>query len=87
MTQPYASLFIVIVQDPAIKKWSEVLSHIGEGTQPHFSEEFFDLFVQHIWDINGYGYAGIDFREDWELELLEGEDWDCDICKKNTHLS
>lgn len=85
--QPYASLPKMTVRDPAMKKWSEVLSHLGGGRQPHFSEEFFNCFEWQIWAINDYGYARIDFQEDPELVLPEGEDWVREIGKKDVHLS
>ena len=70
-----------------MKKWSEVLSCMGEGRQPHFNEDFFDQFDWNIWAINDYGYVSIDFHEDPKLLLPKGEDWDCEIGKKNAHLS
>lgn len=62
-----------------MKKWSDVLSRLGGGRQPHFHDEFFDHFDQQIWVIDDYGYAGIDIREDPELVLPKGEEWDHDI--------
>ena len=56
-----------------MKKLSEVLSRLGGGRQPHFNDEFFDLFDRQIWAIDDYKYAGIDFHEDPELVLPEGE--------------
>ena len=41
VTQPYASLPTITVWDLAMKKWLEVLSFLGGGRQPHFSDEFF----------------------------------------------
>ena len=70
-----------------MKKWSEVLSLLGGGRQLHFSDEFFYHFDQQIWAIDDYGYAGIDFREDPELVLPEGEEWDHDIGKNDALLS
>lgn len=87
VTQLYASLPMVTIQDQSMKKWSEVLSCLGGGRQPHFSEEFFDRFERQIWAIDDYGYAGIDFREDLKLALLEREDWDHEIGKKYAHFS
>ena len=46
MTQLYASLPLVSARDLAMKKGSEVLSRLGEGRQPHFSDEFFVRFKQ-----------------------------------------
>lgn len=86
-TQLYASLCLLTVRDPTMKKWSEVLSRLGGGRQLHFSEEFFDHFDRQIWAIDDYGYAGIDFREDPDLVLPKGEDWDHEIGKKDAQLS
>ena len=62
-----------------MKKWSEVLSRLGGGRQPHFNDEFFDRFDRQIWAIDDYGYVGIDFYEDPKVVLREDEEWDCDI--------
>lgn len=69
-----------------MKKWSEVLSLLGGGRQPHFNDEFFDRFDRQIWVIDDYEYAGIVFREDPELVLPEGEEWDRDIGKYDACL-
>lgn len=70
-----------------MKKWSEVLSHLGGGRQLHFSEQFSDRFDQQMWVIDDYGYAGIDFCEDPELVFPQGEDSDHEIGKKDAHFS
>lgn len=75
-----------------MEKWLEVLSRLGRGRKPHFSDEFFDHFDRQIWAIDDYGYAGIDFHKDPELVLPKGEQWDREIGKydacfsKNVHL-
>ena len=33
--------------------------------------------------VDVYGYAGVDFRNDLDLVLPEGEDWDVDLSKKH----
>ena len=69
-------------KDPAMLKWSGLLMRLGGGHQPHFSEEFFSRLDQEILVVDDYGYAGIDFRNDPNLVLLEGYDWDAALGKK-----
>lgn len=49
---------------------------LGGRWQPHFSEDFFSRLEQELLVVDDYGYAGIDFRNDLDLVLLEGDEWD-----------
>ena len=68
-----------IARDPTMLKWSGLLVRLGGGHQPHFSEDFFSCLDQDILVMDDYGYAGIDFRNDPDLVLLEGYDWDASL--------
>jgi hypothetical protein len=55
-------------------------SHLTrDGHQPHFLEDFFSRLDQEILVVDDYGYAGIDFHNDPDLVLPEGEDWDTSL--------
>ena len=82
-TQPYVALSLVTFRDPSMKKWLEVLSHLGGRRQSHFSCEFFDHFNHQIRAIDHYGYARNDFHEETEFVLPEGEYWDHKIGMKD----
>lgn len=56
---------------------------LGGGRPPHFSEVFFSQLDQEILIVDDYGYAGIDFRNDLDLVLSMGYDWDAALGKKN----
>ena len=64
-------------------KWSSLLIRLGGGRQPHFSEDFFGRLDQDLLVVVDYGYVGIDFRNDPDLVLPEGEDWDSTLGKKH----
>ena len=63
------------------KKWCGMLSHLKGGWLPEFREEFFSWFDQQIVVIYNYEYARIDFWEDPDMVLTEGEDWNNDLGK------
>ena len=60
-------------------KWSGLLVRLGGGRQPHFSEDFFSRLDQDILVVDDYRYAGIYFRNDLDLVLPEGYDWDASL--------
>ena len=64
-------------------KWSGLLVRLGGRRQPHFSEEFFSQLDQEILVVDDYRYVRIDFRNDPDLVLPEGYDWDASLGKKN----
>lgn len=59
--------------DPAMLKWSGLLIQLGGQWQPHFSEDFFSHLNQDVLVVDDYGNAGIDFRNDPDLVLPQGE--------------
>ena len=69
--RPWATVPSFIARDPAMLKWG--------GCQPHFSEDFFSHLDQDILVVVDYGYAGIDFCNDPDLVLPEGDDWDASL--------
>jgi hypothetical protein len=70
-------------RDPAMLKWSGLLVRLGSGRWPHFSEYLFSQLDNDLLMIDDYGYMGINFRNDPDLVLPEGEDWDVALGKKN----
>lgn len=64
-------------------KWLGLHSRLGGGRQPHFTEDFFSQLDQDILVVDDYGYVGIDFHQDMDLELLEDEDWDMSLGNKH----
>ena len=64
-------------------KWSGFLVWLGGGQQPHFSEDFFSCLDQDLLMVDDYVYVGINFRNDPDLVLPEGEDWDATLGKKH----
>ena len=64
-------------------KWSGLLSRLGGGRQPHFTEDFFSQFDQDILLVNDYGYVGIEFHQDPKLTIPEDEDSDASLGKKH----
>ena len=65
--------------------WSCLLIRLGGGRQPHFSEDFFSRLDQDKLMVDDYGYAGIDFRNDPNLVLPKGEDYDATLGKKHNY--
>ena len=80
--RPWASMPSFLARDPAMLKWSGLLMRLGGGRQPHFSEDFFNWLDQEILIVDDYGYVGIDFCNDPDLVLPEGDDWDVALGKK-----
>ena len=81
--RPWAAIPSFIARDPTMLKWSGLLLWLGGRRQPHFLEDFFSRFDQDMLMVDDYGYAGIDFRNDPDLVLLEGEEWDTTLGKKH----
>lgn len=77
--RPWAAVSSFSARDPAMLKWSGLLVRLGGGRQPHFFEEFFSRLDQEILVVDDYGYVGIDFRNDSDLVLPEGYDWDASL--------
>ena len=64
-------------------KWSGLLTPLGGGRQPHFSKDFFSQLDKDMLMVDDYGYVGIDFRQEPDLVLPNGEDWDASLSKKH----
>lgn len=56
-----------------MKKWCGMLTLLGGGWLPEFREDIFIWFEWKIFMINDYAYVRIDFRQDPDMVLLEGE--------------
>ena len=70
-------------RDLSMLKWSGLLSRLGGGRQPHFTEDFFSRLDHDILVVNDYEYDGIDFHQDPDLEIPEDEDWNASLGKKH----
>ena len=68
-------------------KWLGLLARLGFGSQPHFSKDFFSLLDQELHVVDDYKYVGIDFRNDPDLVLPEGDEWEAALGKKKYALS
>ena len=68
-------------------KWSGLLVRLGGRCQPHFSEDFFSRLDQELLVVNDYGYVRIDFHNDPDLVLPDGDEWDTTLGKKKYALS
>ena len=79
----WAAISSFTARDPTMLKWSGLLSRLGGGRQPHFTEDFFIQLDQDILVVDDYGYAGIEFRQDADLALPDDEDWDASLGKKH----
>ena len=77
--RPWAAMPSFTTRDPTMLKWLGLLARLGGGRQPHFSEDVFSHLNQEILVMDDYGYAGIDFRNDPDLVLPEGYDWDASL--------
>ena len=80
--RPWATVPSFTARDPAMLKWSGLLVRLGGNRQPHFSEDFFSRLDQELLVVDDYRYAGIDFHNDSDLVLPEGDEWDVALGKK-----
>lgn len=72
--RPWATIPSFTARDLTMLKWSCLLVRLGGGRKPHFSEDFFSHLDHDMLMVDDYGYVGIDFCNDPDLVLLEGED-------------
>ena len=59
-----------------MKKWSELLSHLGGGCQHHFDEDFINWFDSQIWAVDDYRYVRVDFCHELDIVLPLVAVWD-----------
>ena len=81
--KPWAVIPLFIARDPAMLKWSGLLVWLGARWQPHISKDFFSRLDQDVLVVDDYGYTGIDFYNNRDLVLPEGEDLDSTLGKKH----
>ena len=81
--QPWDTIPSFTARDSTMLKWLGLLTRLSGGRQPHFLEDIFSRLDQDMLMVDDYGYAGIDFRNDPDLVLFEGEDWDAALGKKH----
>lgn len=84
--RPWAAIPSFTARDLAMLKWLGLLVQLGGGQHTHFSEDFFSRLDQDLLMVDDYGYVGIDFHNDPDLVLPEGEDWDAALGKKICYL-
>ena len=71
-------------KDPRIRRWVYVMAHHGGGGPKFFYDSAFFLWLRgQLLMIEYYSYEEEDFRENPELPLPEGQEWD-DRGKKDT---
>ena len=71
-------------EDSRIVAWVTTIPHLGGGVpKVNYGFGFFCWFRNRLLMVEDYSYEGIDFREDPELVLPEGELWD--DCGKKIH--
>ena len=81
--RPWAIIPSFMARDLTMWKWLGLLSRLGGGRQPHFTEDFFSQLDQDILVVEDYGYVGIDFHQDPDLVFPDDEDWDTSLSKKH----
>ena len=81
--RPWVAIPSFTARDLTMLKWLGLLTSLGGGRQPHFLEDFFSHLDQDMLMVDDYGYAGIDFRNDPDLVLPAGKDWDASLGKKH----
>ena len=72
-------------RDPRMKRWCDLMARHVAGPIIKYNDAFFDQLRPQILMIDDYAYAGLDFRGDPDLVLLEGSQWG-DLGKKNIFL-
>ena len=64
-------------EDPRMLRWVYIMArHGGGGPKVVYRTNLFHWLRGQLLMIEGYAYEGEDFRDDPELVLLEGEEWD-----------
>ena len=64
-------------EDPRMLAWVIAMPLlIGGGAKVTYSYGFFHWLRNRLLMVEDYAYEGVDFRNDPELVLLEGEVWD-----------
>ena len=65
------------IEDPRILAWVTTVPHLGGGwPKVSYGSGFFLWLKNQFLMVEDYSYEGEDFRDDLELALLEGEEWD-----------
>ena len=80
---PWDAIPSFTARDPTMLKWLGLLSWLGGGRQPHFTEDVFSWLDHDILVVDDYDYARMDFRQDLDLALLYDEDWDSSLGMKH----
>ena len=65
-------------REPKLMRWFAVMArHPDEGTEVvRFRPEYFHWLENHVFSIQDFPYAGVDFRGDPDMILPPGEQWD-----------
>jgi hypothetical protein len=72
-------------RDPRMLRWCRLMARNIAGPIVKYDDIFFDWLQTHMLMVDDYAYAGLDFRGDPDLALLEDTQWG-DLGKKYTHF-
>ena len=74
----HLTIEVGLPREPKLMRWVAVMArHPEEGTKVvRFTPEYFHWLENQIFAIQGFPYAGVDFRDDPDMALLPREQWD-----------
>jgi hypothetical protein len=70
-------------RDPTMKKWTYLLSRLGGEHNSSLMQNFFRWWDRQIVAIDDYAYHGVDYRDDPDMVLPEGERFNDEFGKKD----
>ena len=78
LMRPRVPLSRLDSEDPRMTRWVEAITHHGGGGHPRvtYGTVFFRWLRGQLLMVEDYSYAGEDFRDDPDLPLPEGDQWD-----------
>ena len=69
-----------------MERWTNLSLRLGPDSEFRFTGDFFTWLRHQLIMIEYFPYARVDFHDNMELVLLEGEDWDVSGKKPNNDL-
>ena len=78
LVRPVVPLTRLDAEDPRMSQWVEAMARHGGGGGPRveYGVVFFHWLRGQTLMVEDYAYAGIDFSNEPDLPLLEGDHWD-----------